>query len=28
MQDCVIANLEAFFARKPLPHAVNGAVPA
>ena len=24
MQDCVIANLEAFFAGKPLPHAVAG----
>ena len=24
MQDCVIANLEAFFAGKPLPHAVRG----
>jgi hydroxypyruvate reductase len=24
MQDCVIANLEAFFADKPLPHAVRG----
>src|ERR1700733_8443381 len=27
MQDCVIANLEAFFAGKPLPHAVRGAAP-
>jgi len=25
MQDCVIANLEAFFAGQPLPHAVRGA---
>jgi lactate dehydrogenase-like 2-hydroxyacid dehydrogenase len=25
MQDCVIANLEAFFAGKPLPYAVRGA---
>ena len=25
MQNCVIANLEAFFAGKPLPHAVRGA---
>jgi hydroxypyruvate reductase len=25
MQDCVIANLEAYFAGKPLPHAVQGA---
>ena len=25
MQDCVMANLEAFFAGKPLPYAVNGA---
>ena len=25
MQDCVIANLEAFFAGKPLPHAVRSA---
>jgi lactate dehydrogenase-like 2-hydroxyacid dehydrogenase len=25
MQDCVIANLEAYFAGKPLPHAVRGA---
>jgi lactate dehydrogenase-like 2-hydroxyacid dehydrogenase len=24
MQDCVIANLEAFFAGKPLPYAVRG----
>ena len=24
MQDCVIANLEAFFAGKPLPYAVQG----
>jgi hypothetical protein len=24
MQDCVIANLEAFFAGKPLPYAVKG----
>ena len=24
MQDCVIANLEAFFAGKPLPYAVTG----
>jgi lactate dehydrogenase-like 2-hydroxyacid dehydrogenase len=25
MQDCVIANLEAFFAGKPLPYEVRGA---
>jgi phosphoglycerate dehydrogenase-like enzyme len=25
MQNCVIANLEAYFAGKPLPHAVQGA---
>jgi hypothetical protein len=25
MQDCVIANLEAFFAGKPLPYAVRGS---
>jgi lactate dehydrogenase-like 2-hydroxyacid dehydrogenase len=25
MQNCVMANLEAFFAGKPLPHAVGGA---
>jgi lactate dehydrogenase-like 2-hydroxyacid dehydrogenase len=25
MQDCVIANLEAFFAGKPLPYLVRGA---
>jgi len=24
MQDCVIANLDAFFAGKPLPYAVRG----
>jgi len=24
MQNCVIANLEAFFAGKPLPHTVRG----
>jgi hypothetical protein len=25
MQDCVIANIEAFFAGRPLPHPVQGA---